>query len=231
MLFSSQRPALRHRRTAPLPDLRSRPTTQRAHRTGHTTHRAALPPKFTLMLQMSRPAAQPGLAPQQSLPSFSELLDNIQRLRNSAMSPAETVSGREPYLYYSPVEGGRSSPTTNLPPPLRVVTPVAASPPGVLLLSPASTVINEFRMPSPAPSTDSSSEPIKKEKRRHVCNVCSRHFTTSGHLARHNRIHTGEKRYECPWPSCDARFARQDNCMQHYKTHTNGKRRAKKRHQ
>ncbi|CCE82571.1 Piso0_002301 [Millerozyma farinosa CBS 7064] len=197
------------------------------------------------MLQMSQPAAQPKSAPQQSLPSFNELLDNIQRSRNSALSPGREpylfstmspassglLASRSPYLSYSPVERGRSSPATSLPPPLRVTSPVAPSPPGVQLLSPASTVINEFRMPSPAPSTESSNEPIKKEKRRHVCNVCSRYFTTSGHLARHNRIHTGEKRYECPWPSCDARFARQDNCMQHYKTHTNGKRRATKRHQ
>lgn len=59
--------------------------------------------------------------------------------------------------------------------------------------------------------------------RKHICKVCSRSFTTSGHLARHNRIHTGERKHECPWPNCSARFARQDNCMQHYKTHTNGK--------
>lgn len=63
----------------------------------------------------------------------------------------------------------------------------------------------------------------KNHKRKHVCRVCTRSFTTSGHLARHNRIHTGERKHVCPWPTCDARFARQDNCMQHYKTHTNGK--------
>ncbi|EGW30188.1 uncharacterized protein SPAPADRAFT_63801 [Spathaspora passalidarum NRRL Y-27907] len=64
---------------------------------------------------------------------------------------------------------------------------------------------------------------VKDSKRKHVCKVCSRSFTTSGHLARHNRIHTGERKHVCPWPTCDTRFARQDNCMQHYKTHTNGK--------
>ncbi|KAI5950151.1 NRG1 [Candida jiufengensis] len=75
---------------------------------------------------------------------------------------------------------------------------------------------------SPKLSTTSSLSP-KDPRRKHVCKVCSRSFTTSGHLARHNRIHTGERKHECPWPSCEARFARQDNCMQHYKTHTNGK--------
>ena len=63
----------------------------------------------------------------------------------------------------------------------------------------------------------------KDSRRKHVCKGCARSFTTSGHLARHNRIHTGERKHKCPWPTCDARFARQDNCMQHYKTHTNGK--------
>lgn len=65
-------------------------------------------------------------------------------------------------------------------------------------------------------------------KRKHVCKTCARVFTTSGHLARHNRIHTGERKHLCPWPSCDARFARQDNCMQHHKTHTNGKSKRRK---
>ncbi|CUM64229.1 uncharacterized protein PRCAT00001823001 [Priceomyces carsonii] len=58
---------------------------------------------------------------------------------------------------------------------------------------------------------------------KHTCKTCFRSFTTSGHLARHNRIHTGERDHQCPWPTCEARFARHDNCMQHYKTHTNGK--------
>ncbi|KAK6465961.1 transcriptional repressor [Scheffersomyces coipomensis] len=70
----------------------------------------------------------------------------------------------------------------------------------------------------------SSPTSVSKDlKRKHICKVCSRSFTTSGHLARHNRIHTGERKHVCPWPTCEARFARQDNCMQHYKTHTNGK--------
>lgn len=79
-------------------------------------------------------------------------------------------------------------------------------------------------LPTPPPSANLQEKDIK---RKHTCKVCSRSFTTSGHLARHNRIHTGERKHACPWPTCDARFARQDNCMQHYKTHTNGKKRSK----
>lgn len=54
----------------------------------------------------------------------------------------------------------------------------------------------------------------------------------SGHLARHNRIHTGEKNFHCLHPGCPSRFSRQDNMMQHYRTHLSQKfRRHQMRHQ
>ncbi|GMG39880.1 unnamed protein product [Ambrosiozyma monospora] len=65
--------------------------------------------------------------------------------------------------------------------------------------------------------------------RKYRCKTCGKSFTTSGHLARHNRIHTGVKNHICPFEGCGARFSRQDNCMQHYKTHLHkkGRKRAK----
>ncbi|KAI9279027.1 hypothetical protein BC943DRAFT_284358, partial [Umbelopsis sp. AD052] len=55
-------------------------------------------------------------------------------------------------------------------------------------------------------------------KRKYHCREpgCDKSFTTSGHLARHNRIHTGEKNFRCLFPGCQSRFSRQDNMMQHY---------------
>ena len=53
----------------------------------------------------------------------------------------------------------------------------------------------------------------KGSKRRYECATCGKTFTTSGHVARHNRIHTGEKNFQCPEPGCSQRFSRQDNCM------------------
>ncbi|KAJ2356974.1 hypothetical protein IWW50_001698 [Coemansia erecta] len=58
-------------------------------------------------------------------------------------------------------------------------------------------------------------------KRKYHCSYpsCGKAFTTSGHLSRHFRIHTGEKNYHCMFPGCTSRFSRQDNMMQHYRTH------------
>ncbi|KAI9253554.1 hypothetical protein BY458DRAFT_521816 [Sporodiniella umbellata] len=62
-----------------------------------------------------------------------------------------------------------------------------------------------------------------QKKRKYHCTECPKSFTTSGHLARHFRIHTGEKNFFCLYPGCHSRFSRQDNMMQHYRTHTSSK--------
>ncbi|KAI9016041.1 hypothetical protein DFJ74DRAFT_254463 [Hyaloraphidium curvatum] len=48
---------------------------------------------------------------------------------------------------------------------------------------------------------------------------CTKTFTTSGHLARHKRLHGGEKPYKCPLDVCNSRFSRHDNMNQHYRAH------------
>ncbi|KAI9096225.1 hypothetical protein DFS34DRAFT_159731 [Phlyctochytrium arcticum] len=74
-----------------------------------------------------------------------------------------------------------------------------------------------------ASSISSSSEEATltdiDKRRRIVCTVCKKAFTTSGHLARHSRIHTGIKPFGCLLDGCPSRFSRQDNMMQHYRCH------------
>lgn len=57
--------------------------------------------------------------------------------------------------------------------------------------------------------------------RRFKCGICGKRYMTAAHLARHETMHTGEKPFVCPFPGCGSRFSRNDNCMQHYKTHNN----------
>ncbi|KAJ1962451.1 transcriptional repressor [Dipsacomyces acuminosporus] len=68
-----------------------------------------------------------------------------------------------------------------------------------------------------------SSNATAKRKYRCTQEGCGKAFTTSGHLARHQRIHTGEKNFQCLFPGCTSRFSRQDNMMQHYRTHLSSK--------
>ncbi|KAF9783926.1 hypothetical protein BJ322DRAFT_1007630 [Thelephora terrestris] len=51
-------------------------------------------------------------------------------------------------------------------------------------------------------------------RRVHLCPTCQKSFSTSGHLQRHTRVHTGEKKHKCPFPGCQTRCSRQDNLQQ-----------------
>lgn len=44
-------------------------------------------------------------------------------------------------------------------------------------------------------------------------------ISSSGHLARHVKIHTGVKTHSCPIEGCEKMFARKDNMMHHFNTH------------
>lgn len=56
--------------------------------------------------------------------------------------------------------------------------------------------------------------PAEGKAKPHICQICSRAFTTGGHLQRHQRIHTGVKAFKCPYPGCETRTSRQDNLQQ-----------------
>lgn len=113
--------------------------------------------------------------------------------------------------------------------PPRAPSPVLAAHPHPM---PSSTTSAD----SPtAPDSGSGSDKQPPKPKKHVCPTCDRAFTTSGHLARHARVHTGERNHACPFPGCNTRCSRsvplpplsvvtdgesrQDNLQQHYRVH------------
>ncbi|CDS07960.1 hypothetical protein LRAMOSA01909 [Lichtheimia ramosa] len=95
--------------------------------------------------------------------------------------------------------------------------------------------IQQQQQASPSVNNNASPQQQQQQKansrRKYHCTEpgCNKSFTTSGHLARHNRIHTGEKNFPCLFPGCQSRFSRQDNMMQHYRTHMSPKSRRSQR--
>ncbi|ORY95448.1 hypothetical protein BCR43DRAFT_493019 [Syncephalastrum racemosum] len=83
------------------------------------------------------------------------------------------------------------------------------------------SLLNNAQPSSPLTINSTPSPQSTDARRKYRCTEpgCNKSFTTSGHLARHNRIHTGEKNFPCLFPGCQSRFSRQDNMMQHYRTH------------
>ncbi|KAH3673770.1 hypothetical protein WICPIJ_009650 [Wickerhamomyces pijperi] len=106
-----------------------------------------------------------------------------------------------------------SSSKQNSPPQSTISQPVAQSP--------VQTEKEQEQEQEQTSTSPKSGEVEKKLVRKYQCKTCTKSFTTSGHLARHVRIHTGERKHQCPFPGCESRFARQDNCMQHFRTHQN----------
>lgn len=93
-----------------------------------------------------------------------------------------------------------STSTTTSPTP----APAQSSPP------PSASAAASAQHISNVPRTGAAVE----KKRNHICQTCSKAFTTSGHLARHIRVHTGERNHKCPFPGCETRCSRQDNLQQ-----------------
>jgi len=121
--------------------------------------------------------------------------------RRPLMNPVRTSGLVAPYQYHNGWIQGQDVPSANIA--------VASSPSELVDAS-------QSAQDETAGSTRSSDV-----KRKHICDYpgCEKSFTTSGHLARHARTHTGEKKFQCTFAGCQSRFSRHDNMLQHYRSH------------
>lgn len=182
-----------------------------AYEQDHQTFPPALHPHPGMAPVPQRPVSIPG-------PAILSLLPMDRQ------HPLENMDSRQGLPLGSPL--GLTQPPQNQH--LMYAPPLLASPGLVTPLSQASsitpaTLVSSYNSNLGYVKPEENREPRMLSKRKHTCKTCGRLFTTLGHLARHFRTHTGERKHVCPWADCGARFARQDNCMQHYKTHLNGK--------
>ncbi|KAK0614514.1 hypothetical protein B0T14DRAFT_499766 [Immersiella caudata] len=82
----------------------------------------------------------------------------------------------------------------------------------------------DLRLPDASASASASPENPK----RYPCpyresHNCPKTFTTSGHAARHAKIHEGKKSVPCSYPGCTKKFKRVDGMKQHLNIHYQGK--------
>lgn len=152
------------------------------------------------------------LTPNLSLERLSIMSGNPPSLYGKSLygDPDQLSAAPMPYTLYSGAPQPYSLSRSNPSPPPSAPQPIA---------------VPVQPRPSPPQSTSSFRSrraPVKSSKNTYPCPLgaqfgCDRYFTTSGHAARHAKIHSGEKNISCP--ECDKKFARKDNMDQHRKTH------------
>ncbi|KAI9594941.1 hypothetical protein BDF19DRAFT_87167 [Syncephalis fuscata] len=153
----------------------------------------------------------PTMATSQQLPSLREHLHANSGATVTESLPSTPVNPARPTIFVNATPITMSAPTSP-------TTPTTSQQPQVAKLP----ILAAHTSSNVTLANNTTGATIKRKYRCQYPN-CDKSFTTSGHLARHNRIHTGEKNFRCPMEGCMSRFSRQDNMMQHYRTHLSGR--------
>ncbi|EFP91293.2 uncharacterized protein PGTG_17150 [Puccinia graminis f. sp. tritici CRL 75-36-700-3] len=162
----------------------------------------------------------PTLNLQQTPPSyFFSDINEMAALQSTEVWPAQQAPTPEPKTKRKPSASKRATPLSGSS--SKSYLPVSSSP-----TSKSTQRAKKSGRSSHLILTDSPMSVTQGGyARKYACTWegCGKAFTTSGHLVRHKRIHTGEKRYKCAMENCTSRFSRQDNMLQHYRTHFSSK--------